>query len=58
MNLQLVVSLSDFTVLTQDGAVEAGFHGEVRKDVRKVKLPEVAKEEAKATFMVLFTTPL
>lgn len=26
--------------------------------MRKVKLPEVTKEEAEATFMVLFTTPL
>lgn len=26
--------------------------------MRKVKLPEVTKEEAEATFMVLFTAPL
>lgn len=26
--------------------------------MRKVKLPEVTKEEAEATLMVLFTTPL
>lgn len=52
------VALNDFIVLTQYGAVEAGFHGEVGKDVRKVKLPEVTKEEAEATFVVVFTTPL
>ena len=44
--------------LTQYWVVETGFHGEVRKDVRKVKLPEMTKEEAEATLMVLFTTPL
>lgn len=58
MDLQCLVALSDFIVLTQYGVVEAGFHSEVGKDVRKVKLPEVTKEEAKATFMVLFATPL
>lgn len=44
--------------LTQYWVVEAGFHGKVGKDVRKVKLPEVTKEEAEATLMVVFTTPL
>ncbi|KAG7237215.1 hypothetical protein INR49_032548 [Caranx melampygus] len=43
---------SSFIVLTKDGIVEAGFHCEVRKDVRKVKLPEVSKEEAKATGLI------
>lgn len=45
-------------LLTQYWVVEAGLHREVGKDVRKVKLLEVSKEEAEATFVVLFTTPL
>lgn len=53
-----MVDLNDLVVLTQHGAVEAGFHGEVGKDVRKVELPEMTKEETEATFMVLFTPPL
>lgn len=51
-------SLPAVRALTQDGVVKACFHSEVGKYVRKVKLPEVAKEEAEATFMVLFTPPL
>ena len=43
--------------LTQYGLVEAGFHGEVGKDVGQVELPEVVKEEVEATLVVLFAAP-
>lgn len=54
----LLIVLNGISVLTQYGVVEASFQGKIGKYVRKVKLPEVTKEEAEATFMVLFTTPL
>lgn len=57
-DLQYPPTIKDILELTQYWIVEAGFHGKVGKDMRKVKLPEVTKEEAEATFMVLFTTPL